>query len=237
MIIADISVWVTHLRQSAGILSERLNSDSVLMHPFVIGGVSASTLRVLQELPQCPVASLDEVLALIAAARLTGSGIGYVDTQYWLFLCLRHQYGLGLRDRPLQVAGLGAGRPFRFVRHDGKLGPGVLAAAHCAPFAVAVVARGRGRSQPGRVAQMMGRFRAQRSLDPRLLEGHGRSLDGIGAHRGILAATTATPVTGATGMRLTGSKNGHLGPKPRTWIAPSVWPGTATRFTEFRPEE
>ena len=39
------------------------------MHPFVLGelvlgGVSASTLKVLKDPPQCPIASPDEVLAL-----------------------------------------------------------------------------------------------------------------------------------------------------------------------------
>ena len=85
MIIADTSVWVMHLRQPTALLAERLYHSGVLMHPFVLGelalgGVSASTLKMLQTLPQCRVASPDEVLALIDAARLTGRGIGYVDT-------------------------------------------------------------------------------------------------------------------------------------------------------------
>ncbi len=85
MIIADTSVWVMHLRRPTAVLTERLHNSGVLMHPFVLGelvlgGISASTLKVLQDLPQCHVASPDEVLALIETARLTGRGIGYVDT-------------------------------------------------------------------------------------------------------------------------------------------------------------
>ena len=85
MIIADTSVWVEHLRRPTAVLTERLQNNGVLMHPFVLGelvlgGVSASTLKVLKDLPQCPVASPDEVLTLIETARLTGRGIGYVDT-------------------------------------------------------------------------------------------------------------------------------------------------------------
>ncbi|MGE0800936.1 MAG: type II toxin-antitoxin system VapC family toxin [Lautropia sp.] len=85
MILADTSVWVAHLRQPSAMLSERLRNSGVLIHPFVLGelalgGVSASTLKMLQDLPQCRVASPDEVLTLIETARLTGRGIGYVDT-------------------------------------------------------------------------------------------------------------------------------------------------------------
>ncbi|MBE0592331.1 MAG: type II toxin-antitoxin system VapC family toxin [Burkholderiaceae bacterium] len=85
MIIADTSVWVAHLRQPSAVLGERLENSGVLLHPFILGelalgGVSASTLKMLQDLPQCRVASPDEVLALIAATRLSGRGIGYVDT-------------------------------------------------------------------------------------------------------------------------------------------------------------
>ena len=85
MIIADTSVWVMHLRRPTAALTERLDNSGVLMHPFVLGelalgGISASTLKTLQDLPQCPVASPDEVLALIGTARLIGRGIGYVDT-------------------------------------------------------------------------------------------------------------------------------------------------------------
>lgn len=85
MIIADTSVWVAHLRQPTAVLSERLHNAGVLLHPFVLGelalgGVSAATLQMLQGLPQCRVASPDEVLALITATQLAGRGMGYVDT-------------------------------------------------------------------------------------------------------------------------------------------------------------
>ncbi|MFT4099663.1 MAG: VapC toxin family PIN domain ribonuclease [Burkholderiaceae bacterium] len=84
MIIADTSVWVAHLRQPTAVLAERLHNSGVLMHPFVLGelalgGVSASTLKMLMDLPRCCVASPDEVLVLVETARLTGRGIGYVD--------------------------------------------------------------------------------------------------------------------------------------------------------------
>lgn len=86
MILADTSVWVDHLRRGNRKLAELLQIRRILSHPFVIGELSLGylaprdqILKDLQDLPQCTVASDEEVLGLIEHNRLFGQGIGYID--------------------------------------------------------------------------------------------------------------------------------------------------------------
>lgn len=86
MILVDTSVWIDHLRSGDAALAGLLNTGRVLAHPFVIGELALGSLRQretilsdLQDLPQSAVASDSEVLGFVAAQRLYGLGIGYVD--------------------------------------------------------------------------------------------------------------------------------------------------------------
>lgn len=86
MILADTSIWVDHLRSGDQQLEDLLLEGEVLMHPFIIGEIALGhlpkrlgTLQELQELPAAKVATDTEVLRLIEANNVVGSGIGYVD--------------------------------------------------------------------------------------------------------------------------------------------------------------
>jgi predicted nucleic acid-binding protein len=86
VILVDSSVWIDHVRQPNDLLISSLEGQQVLVHPFVIGEVALGHLRTreavllgLQRLPQCSVATNQEVLHLIARQRLFGRGVGYVD--------------------------------------------------------------------------------------------------------------------------------------------------------------
>jgi len=88
VILTDTSIWVDHLRVGNARLTGLLNRGAVLAHPWVIGELAlgnlspgSEVLRLLHDLPQTLVATDAEVLTLIAAAGLAGSGIGYVDAQ------------------------------------------------------------------------------------------------------------------------------------------------------------
>ena len=86
MILVDTSTWIDHARGRDTVLDRVLGSGRILLHPFVWGelllnglpreGAMASTLL---ELPLAPVASTTEAAAFIGWARLTGTGLGYVD--------------------------------------------------------------------------------------------------------------------------------------------------------------
>jgi predicted nucleic acid-binding protein len=86
MTLVDTSVWIDHLRSRNVSLMALLESDQVLIHPFVIGEVACGNLknrrqvlRLLQSLPEATSAGDAEVLALVENRRLYGLGVGWVD--------------------------------------------------------------------------------------------------------------------------------------------------------------
>jgi predicted nucleic acid-binding protein len=86
MILADISVWIDHLRVGDDKLKLMLGAGQVLVHPFVVGELALGNLhqrqtilQSLRELPQAKLAADTEVLAFIEVHALFGMGIGFVD--------------------------------------------------------------------------------------------------------------------------------------------------------------
>ena len=86
MTLVDTSVWVDHFQKGNTELQNLLQSNEVLMHPFIMGELSCRTmrnrgeiLRLLQELPEARVAEHEEVLGLVERKRLWGRGIGWID--------------------------------------------------------------------------------------------------------------------------------------------------------------
>ena len=86
MILADTSVWISHIRAGEPHLQRALVDAKVFMHPFVLGEIAcgnlrsrSQTLHQLGRLPSPVSASNDEVLALLEQHRLFGKGLGWVD--------------------------------------------------------------------------------------------------------------------------------------------------------------
>ncbi len=86
MVLADSSVWITHFRCGDLRLATLLTTNQVVMHPFVLGEISLGNLAgrdqvldALSNLPEAATAFEDEVQTFIAAHRLFGQGIGYID--------------------------------------------------------------------------------------------------------------------------------------------------------------
>lgn len=86
MILVDTSIWIGHLRSGDSRLTDLLNRSQVLAHPFVIGELACENLRnrgeilrLLNDLPQSPVASPAEALNFIELRQLMGLGVGYID--------------------------------------------------------------------------------------------------------------------------------------------------------------
>ena len=108
MILVDTSVWVDHLRAGDEELTALLNNSQVLMHSFVLGELACGNLRnreavlkLLQNLPQAPVASDAEVLFFIEQHRLMGRGIGFIDAHLLAATALAVPVRLWTRDRRL----------------------------------------------------------------------------------------------------------------------------------------
>lgn len=86
MILADTSVWISHLRQGHPDLIALLNQSEILCHPLVMGELACGNLHnrkmilsLLEALPTAKSATHAEVLQFIDARKLMGRGIGYVD--------------------------------------------------------------------------------------------------------------------------------------------------------------
>ena len=85
--LVDSSVWVNHFKKSNAILSTLLISDTVLIHPMIIGELACGTppsprqktLGYLKKLRQSTIATGDEVLDFIEMWQLFGLGCGLVD--------------------------------------------------------------------------------------------------------------------------------------------------------------
>ncbi len=89
-------------------LQRLLQSDSIAMHPFVLGEIAlggwamrAATLHALERLPRVVVASESEVLRLIDDWSLFGTGIGYLDVHLLAAVLLTPDTRLWTRDKRL----------------------------------------------------------------------------------------------------------------------------------------
>jgi len=89
MTLVDTSVWISHLRghDAVAALTELLGDGQVATHPFVVGELALGRLgrqqqTMLELLGQLPVLARlrdDEVMELVRARKLEGSGLGWVD--------------------------------------------------------------------------------------------------------------------------------------------------------------
>ena len=123
MILVDTSVWVDHLRAGDRTLVRLLENSQVLVHPFVIGELAlgnvrqrANLLAELQNLPQAPVASDQEVLRFIELHELFGLGIGYVDAHLLAAVRLSAGSSLWTRDKRLLAIAVHLGTASDFDR-------------------------------------------------------------------------------------------------------------------------
>jgi predicted nucleic acid-binding protein len=86
MILVDTSIWISHLHSGDTRLADLLDRSRVLAHPFVIGELACGNLhnreeilKLLNDLPQPPIASPAEALHFIERNQLMGLGVGYID--------------------------------------------------------------------------------------------------------------------------------------------------------------
>ena len=110
MILVDTAIWVDHLNASDPRLLRLLDNDDVLTHPFVIGEIMLGSLKdrdevreALEGLRQSSVADDVEVMRLIEAKKLAGTGIGYVDAHLLASVLLTRKAQLWTRDRRLSA--------------------------------------------------------------------------------------------------------------------------------------
>ena len=110
MVLVDTSIWVSHFREDNSHLSELLEDESVVCHPFIIGELACGGLKnrkeiisLLKALPQTQTAESDEILQFIESKRLFNTGLGFVDV-HLLASSLLTKVLLWTADKPLQRA-------------------------------------------------------------------------------------------------------------------------------------
>ena len=110
MILVDTSIWIDHLRSGDGRLIDLLDNSQVLAHPFVIGELACGNLRkrdevlrLLNDLPQAPVASQEEALYFIERNKLMGQGVGYIDIHLLASVALADTALIWTRGQRLQM--------------------------------------------------------------------------------------------------------------------------------------
>jgi predicted nucleic acid-binding protein len=113
MILVDTSVWIDHFRHTEEHLVALLESEEVLVHPFVSGEIACGNLRnrklildYLEALPQATLVTEEEARALIENRSRSGRGIGYLDVHLLASTAIHEEARLWTLDERLaQVAG------------------------------------------------------------------------------------------------------------------------------------
>jgi predicted nucleic acid-binding protein len=110
MILVGASIWIDHLRSGNTRLTDLLDQSQVLAHPFVIGELACGNLRnrdeilkLLNDLPQSPVATPAEALNFIESHQLMGLGVGYIDIHLLTATALAENAMLWTGDKRLKT--------------------------------------------------------------------------------------------------------------------------------------
>ena len=85
-VLVDSSVWVGHFNHHNEHLVALLEVDAVVCHPYIVSEVACGTppgrkaiISMLAELESVPMATQDELMALLDVRKLCGRGCSFVD--------------------------------------------------------------------------------------------------------------------------------------------------------------
>ena len=85
-VLVDSSVWVWHFKQRSEHLVQLLEHGLVICHPYVVAEIACGTpperqaiINMLADLDSAPVATQNELLAMMNNRKLFGRGCGFVD--------------------------------------------------------------------------------------------------------------------------------------------------------------
>jgi predicted nucleic acid-binding protein len=108
MILADTSVWVGHFRFGDDELTELLNTQGIVMHPFIVAELALGsmahrdrTIALLDRMPSAKVALTHEVRQMIKKRSLHGRGIGLIEAH--LIASAQLHTRLWTRDKRLRA--------------------------------------------------------------------------------------------------------------------------------------
>lgn len=120
MVLADTSVWISHLREGNIGLETLLDDSQIVCHPFIIGELACGNLKnrseilsLLHVLPMTTHAEHEEVMRFIDDYRLMGKGLGYID-MHLLASAILSKSHLWTFDKRLQGVCAKLGADFHF---------------------------------------------------------------------------------------------------------------------------
>ena len=121
MILTDANIWIDHLRSADARLLDLIDEGEIAIHRYTIGELALGSLAErdlflerLALLPPAPIARHEEVMRLVEAQRLFGTGVGYVDSHLLASALLLQEGVVWTRDRRLHKVALrlGIAAPF-----------------------------------------------------------------------------------------------------------------------------
>ena len=124
-VLVDSSVWVGHFKQRNEHLVALLEDGAVICHPYVVAEIACGTppnrkavISLLADLEGSPVATQDEILALLDARQLYGRGCGYVDMSLLASTLLGEKSLLWTADKRLESIAGELNRAYRPTLHS-----------------------------------------------------------------------------------------------------------------------
>lgn len=124
-VLVDSSVWVGHFKQRNEHLVALLKDGVVVCHPNVVMEVACGTppnrraiIGMLAELECTPVATPDELLAMVEGQRLFGRGCGLVDMSLLASVLLSDKARLWTLDKRLEQVADELGRAYHPTLHS-----------------------------------------------------------------------------------------------------------------------
>jgi predicted nucleic acid-binding protein len=124
-VLVDSSVWVGHFKQRNDHLVALLEAGGVVCHPYIVGEVACGTpparktvIGLLLELESIPVATQEELLAMMDARHLYGRGCGFVDMSLLASVLLSEKTLIWTMDKRFELLAIASNCVYRPALHS-----------------------------------------------------------------------------------------------------------------------
>lgn len=124
-VLVDSSVWVGHFKRRNQHLVTLLEDGAVICHPYVVAEVACGTppsrkaiIGMLAELESAPVATQDELLAMLDTRQLYGRGCGLVDMSLLASTMLSEKALIWTIDKRFELVAAELNRAYRSAFHS-----------------------------------------------------------------------------------------------------------------------
>lgn len=124
-VLVDSSVWVDHFKQRNEHLVALLANGAVLCHPYIVAEVACGTppqrsaiIGLLGELESAPLATQEELMAMLDTRGLYGRGCGFVDLSLLASALLSEKTLIWTMDKRLETLARELNKAYRPRLHS-----------------------------------------------------------------------------------------------------------------------